>query len=59
MVDLDTEDLGRKTQEFMDRYLDDKETFSKEIRDIIESEYRKMWAEKLKWYEEKKKEERP
>lgn len=51
--------MGRKTQDFMDRYLDDKETFPKEIREIIESEYRKMWAEKLKWYEDKKKEERP
>ena len=43
----------------MDSYLDSKETFPEDIRATIESEYRRMWAEKLKWLEEHKEKERP
>lgn len=59
MVDFTDEKIGRITQDVMDKYLDEKETFPKEIRDVIESEYRRMWEEKLKWLEEHKNEERP
>ena len=56
MVENDDK-LKNQTQNLMDGYLDTKETFPKEIRDKIESEYRRMWKEKLKWLEDKKREE--
>ena len=59
MVTDDAEKMGRRTQELMDSYLDSKETFPEDIRATIESEYMRMWAEKLKWLEEHKEKERP
>ena len=40
-------------------FVDTTETFPKEMRERIESVYREMWAEKMKWLEAKKKEEQP
>ena len=57
-VDNDTE-VRNLAQAMMDEYLDTKETFPMEIREQIASEYRRMWAEKMKWLEEHKKEEQP
>ena len=57
MVGDRDEEIKRLTQAMMDEFLDSRETFPQEIREQIESEYRRMWAEKLKWLEEQKKEE--